>query len=419
MSSTSNEPVYVSDIAPMVKDQALSPHPYGLDWEQHLADIQSLTLHHNDVIICAYPKAVSFGDYVRYLQQMETFMKENPDHPVVNVSFEETKRDPVGVVRRLAELMQVDASEKLCEDIAVACSFQKMKMFAMNEKSNGPENIRTFLVKDQVLPPQPFGLDWEQQVVNIQSMKVRDDDLIICAYPKAGTHWLWEMCHMLLHGRVEYETRAKEHLMMEFVSKDALANDDSPRIFNTHLYFSLFMTEKMKEKKVKLVHVYRNPKDTVMSLYFHYRQLLWHSQDLREFVQEFLRGEVSFGDYVRYLQQMETFMKENPDHPVVNVSFEETKRDPVGVVRRLAELMKVDASEKLCEDIVAACSFQKMKMVDDTLKQYLQTPLITFSQKLYRKGKDQMSDVTNDMRIEGYKQRLSKNHMFVKSIQGY
>ncbi|XP_025092792.1 sulfotransferase 1A1-like isoform X2 [Pomacea canaliculata] len=256
----------------------------------------------------------------------------------------------------------------------------------MNEKSNGPENIRTFLVKDQVLPPQPFGLDWEQQVVNIQSMKVRDDDLIICAYPKAGTHWLWEMCHMLLHGRVEYETRAKEHLMMEFVSKDALANDDSPRIFNTHLYFSLFMTEKMKEKKVKLVHVYRNPKDTVMSLYFHYRQLLWHSQDLREFVQEFLRGEVSFGDYVRYLQQMETFMKENPDHPVVNVSFEETKRDPVGVVRRLAELMKVDASEKLCEDIVAACSFQKMKMVDDTLKQYLQTPLITFSQKLYRKG---------------------------------
>lgn len=51
---------------------------------------------------------------------------------------------------------------------------------------------------------------------------------------RAGTHWLWEVVHMLTSGKVEYESRAKEHLMLEFNEVEHFDVMPSPRIINTH-----------------------------------------------------------------------------------------------------------------------------------------------------------------------------------------
>ena len=54
---------------------------------------------------------------------------------------------------------------------------------------------------------------------------------------------------MLLSGQTRYEARVKEHMMMEFSTIDRLDAQPSPRIFNTHLYFSMLPVDAMRQKK--------------------------------------------------------------------------------------------------------------------------------------------------------------------------
>lgn len=62
-------------------------------------------------------------------------------------------------------------------------------------------------------------------------------------------------------------------------------------------------------------------------------------------------------------------------------------------MRRLAEFLGVDVTQELVEDIVEACSFSKMKKVDEIKEQvaFLGMPI---GQKLYRKGKWRLSSTS-------------------------
>lgn len=102
---------------------------------------------------------------------------------------------------------------------------------------------------------------------------------------------------MLVKGKVGYEQRAKECAMLEFLTPDIINAESSPRIFNTHLQFSMLPSQQFRDKRTKLVHVYRNPKDVAVSLYFHLRQhepfttLERESAfDLESTVQMFIKG---------------------------------------------------------------------------------------------------------------------------------
>jgi len=55
-------------------------------------------------------------------------------------------------------------------------------------------------------------------------------------------------------------------------------------------------------------------------------------------------------------------------------------------VRKLAEYLEVDATETLISDIVEACSFNRMKKVDET-KEQIRFLGMEIGQELYRKGK--------------------------------
>ena len=57
---------------------------------------------------------------------------------------------------------------------------------------------------------------------------------------------------MLLSGQTGYEARVKEHMMIEFSTIDRLDAQPSPRIFNTHLPFSMLPVDAMRQKQIKV-----------------------------------------------------------------------------------------------------------------------------------------------------------------------
>ena len=97
---------------------------------------------------------------------------------------------------------------------------------------------------------------------------------------------------MLLAGQASYEPRAKELLMMDVTPVKKLKRLRAPRVLNTHLPMSMLPTCNVRAKRVKIVHVYRNPRDVMVSMYYHLRQFgMVHTESLQHFCEAFLAGK--------------------------------------------------------------------------------------------------------------------------------
>lgn len=71
---------------------------------------------------------------------------------------------------------------------------------------------------------------------------------------------------MILKGRAEYETLAKDDAMLERVPVSRIESLPAPRVINTHFLLDR-LPENILETGCKLVIVLRNPKDVAVSLY--------------------------------------------------------------------------------------------------------------------------------------------------------
>ncbi|XP_076452613.1 sulfotransferase 1A1-like [Babylonia areolata] len=211
-----------------------------------------------------------------------------------------------------------------------------------------------------------------EQVQLLKALEMREDDVVVMAYAKSGTHWIWEVASMLLSGSAEYVNRTKVFAMMETTRIDDLKAQPSPRVLNSHLPFRL-LPRQIKDKRVKVIHVYRNIKDVFVSQYFHFRQVPGGDAltfDAHEKV--FLSDNVPTGSYFTYMRDMYQFRKSNPDHPVFLMSFEDTKEDPEKVIRSMAKFLGVEASQSLIHDIAHLTSFSKMRHAEkNTMETHL------------------------------------------------
>ncbi|KAK7474546.1 hypothetical protein BaRGS_00034191, partial [Batillaria attramentaria] len=216
----------------------------------------------------------------------------------------------------------------------------------------------------------------------LKALEMRDDDVIVAAFPKCGTHWMWEIACMLMTGRAEYDTRTKDLAMLEATESRGRNKPPPPG----DLQFSYRIRSKIKEKKVKILHVYRNPKDVVVSLYFHSRQnpTMTHITidtmlDKYFFSQDPVNKNCTF---FKYHKDVDAFFKANPDIPVFSTSFENMKEDLAGEVRRVAEFLGVSHTPEFCRQVADACGFDRLKEADKTKNQLLTAPPV----QMFRKG---------------------------------
>ncbi|XP_046353622.2 sulfotransferase 1A1-like [Haliotis rufescens] len=208
------------------------------------------------------------------------------------------------------------------------------------------------------------------RIKSIREAELKNDDIIICAYPKCGTHWLWEVIAMLISGTIQYQKDVKETRMMEFIFKDGIEAVPHPRVFNTHLPLRMLPTQ-VVEKKVKCIQIMRNPKDACVSFFNHCRDMekpYGYDGDFVEFTEAFLSGKMPFGSYSTYLRAWKAEVAASPELPVLNMFYEDMKIDPVKSVKDIAKFLGLTTTDQFCEDVGLACSFKKMKKVDEEMK---------------------------------------------------
>ena len=173
----------------------------------------------------------------------------------------------------------------------------------------------------------------------IRKFEVRDDDIWICTFPKCGTTWTQEMVWCLMNN-LDYETSKSVDLdqRMVFLEAKAISKADvcrdtfklaaeqpSPRIIKTHLPFMMLPDQiRTGEKTPKIIHVFRNSRDTCVSLYYHWRLLEGFTGDFDLWSRLFLDG--LSGYYSPFWKHMESYYQSKYDN-IIFLKYEEMKKD--------------------------------------------------------------------------------------------
>uniref|UniRef100_A0A0B7BDQ2 Sulfotransferase domain-containing protein n=1 Tax=Arion vulgaris TaxID=1028688 RepID=A0A0B7BDQ2_9EUPU len=257
-----------------------------------------------------------------------------------------------------------------------------MKLFLNPEKGNHEEADQSGQkIKMARCNGRNYALISLHRFPSIPHIKIRNDDIFLCSYPKAGCHWLHEIMHMLITGKTRMSTIGKEYDGgIDFMPDLILDSLPSPRILNSHLLYRELPTG-VKEKKVKIVLMVRNPKDVVVSFFHHHKHLknfYGYDGDLNGYFEMFMEGRLEYGSYFDYILNWDKVMKEASDNPILLITYEDLKKQPLDTVLKVAKFLNLNVTTEFVEKVIDACDFGKMKTVRSKHGQ--------ISGKIYRSG---------------------------------
>ena len=97
-----------------------------------------------------------------------------------------------------------------------------------------------------------------------------EGDILICTYPKCGSHWTESLIRCLLRKQPD-ESILSRSCLLDLCSPDYFKSLSTPRIFFTHLHPNRVPTSHVRNGG-KMVLILRNPKDIIVSLYYHLKR---------------------------------------------------------------------------------------------------------------------------------------------------
>ena len=218
------------------------------------------------------------------------------------------------------------------------------------------------------------------------TLELTSNDIVICNYFKAGTHFMKKILLELLRSNPLNTKYSSIDLGLNIPNIEGVpgiiginewnewfnkTNDGLPRILSTHLPPNLFPVKSL-DKNTKLIFITRNPKDVALSMHFMINFIpdLEYKGDLNDTFKLFLDGMMYCGDFWDYNSKWFKY-KENVNVvseagiDVLFVYFEELVDKPLENVMKIADYIGVDAD---CQGVVEKSLFENVK------REYIEKP---------------------------------------------
>ncbi|XP_060076411.1 sulfotransferase 1C2-like [Ylistrum balloti] len=199
------------------------------------------------------------------------------------------------------------------------------------------------------------------RIQSISSLKTRPDDVMLCTYPKSGTHWVFNIIHMLRSHNLQYVGSPD---VLEYIDLDKMNLKDSPRTYHTHMTFPL-IPEEAKQGKIKVIHVLRNPKDVLCSFYNYQNRMnnKLFQGTFDGFVNFFLSDEFPHcgGTWFTYMKEWTEAKMANKHLNILTLYYEDLVRDLFSNVVNLAKFLEVEHDVVFLRQVVEAVSFDNLK----------------------------------------------------------
>ncbi|KAG8545793.1 hypothetical protein GDO81_020290, partial [Engystomops pustulosus] len=163
----------------------------------------------------------------------------------------------------------------------------------------------------------------------IENMKIRDSDVFLVTYPKSGTIWTQQILSLIFNEGHRNGTENIDNLervpWIEYNMRNYDFNSrPSPRLFTTHLPYYL-MPRDLKFRMGKIIYVYRNPKDVLVS-YYHFYKLnsrVKYTITWETFLDLYMSGRVLGGSWFDHLRGWYTHQE---DFSILFMTYEEMKK---------------------------------------------------------------------------------------------
>ncbi|XP_053567757.1 sulfotransferase 6B1 [Bombina bombina] len=196
----------------------------------------------------------------------------------------------------------------------------------------------------------------------LKSFEAREDDLLVVTYPKCGSNWTLQLLGHMVKCVYNKEIQPTSQRRIEFGAPDKfqkLKEESSPRILSTHLLYDN-IPKTFFAKKVKILMVSRNPKDTAVSLFHFYNNnpVLPKCSSWDTFFQDFMTGKVIWGSYFDHALE---WNKHIDDERILIVTFEEMKKDLEAAVKKISNFYGFNLTEEQIQQITEKGTFKSMK----------------------------------------------------------
>ncbi|XP_046885797.1 sulfotransferase 6B1-like [Hypomesus transpacificus] len=202
----------------------------------------------------------------------------------------------------------------------------------------------------------------EENMKALQKLEAREDDIMLVAYPKCGFNWAVAVLRKIITASSGEKTENKTPPLMEFFGPEMLqviGQAPSPRFLGTHLHPDNIPAS-FNAKKTKMLVIFRNPKDTLVSFYHFSNKnpVLPTAESWDNFYSQFMSGEVPWGSYFDHALAWE---KKMDDPNVMIVTFEELKQDLNKGVRQVADFFGFSLTDSQVQAITQESTFNAMK----------------------------------------------------------
>ncbi|XP_041645780.1 sulfotransferase 6B1 [Cheilinus undulatus] len=201
----------------------------------------------------------------------------------------------------------------------------------------------------------------EDHLKALVDMEARKDDLVLVAYPKCGFNWMVGVVRKIITEATGVKVETKMPPLIEFMGPQALkavSEAPSPRFLGTHLHPDNIPAS-FHEKKTKMLVIFRNPKDTLVSFYhFCNKNPVLPNVEWDSFFCDFMCGNVGWGSYFDHALAWEEKMN---DPNVLFVTFEELKEDLSKGIRQISTFFDLSLTESQVQQITEESTFKAMK----------------------------------------------------------
>ncbi|KAK3798369.1 hypothetical protein RRG08_063380 [Elysia crispata] len=209
------------------------------------------------------------------------------------------------------------------------------------------------------VPMLPVPGDPAVHLMDISNASFTDGDILVVSYPDSGATHLVELLPWLLHqnnapasGR--YLSSHSDLKLLEHMNRFQIEAVTPPRIFLSHLWAVHFPAE-IVHRNIKIVHILRNPKDVVTSIYHRLRRQGVFT--FQQFLDLYLTNQIETGHQIAFLRQMREFQRHCPEHPVLEIQYEDIVKKPIEVIQALGTFLDSPVSGSLCDHIMSSNGF--------------------------------------------------------------
>ncbi|XP_048743660.1 sulfotransferase 1B1-like [Ostrea edulis] len=213
---------------------------------------------------------------------------------------------------------------------------------------------------DGFLFPFNYTGNIEKHLKQLKYMSFKDGDVCVISYPKSGTHWCYEVVSMLRNNSSEYHDTMPPLIELFPVDKLQQVSDG---VYVSHMVPRLMPNDFMA-RKCKLINIYRNPKDVAVS-YFNFVKKTRAGEMMKDmefdvYFNLFWTGQLRCCPWTKYINEWANYKEENPSHPLLNLCYEDMKKDLMTHVKQIADFLDLDTSDELITEIANKCEFKAM-----------------------------------------------------------